>query len=337
MTITKKVPQNMTSMRLDKVSSEIFTDYSRTQIKKWINDGRILLNDEFATPKEKVYENDEIQINPIEEIKTEWTKEKIEFEVLEEQKNYLIINKPYDLVMHPGAGRKNGTLANGLLYRFPELKKLPRAGIVHRLDKDTSGVLLVARNENFRNYFVDQLQKRNIKKKYLAVVVGNIIGSLEINEPIGRDKKNRTKMSIRSDGKEAVSYLKLNEGLGKYSLLDVIIKTGRTHQIRVHLASKKLPIIGDKSYNPSSNISKNTSQKLMNIIRNFHIFNNFYVCVIIIIYFHLDSSCAISTSINLFICLRICRKRVSLTVVVIINLDTSFSFKVIFRSSSISL
>ncbi len=269
MTITKKVPQNMTSMRLDKVSSEIFTDYSRTQIKKWINDGRILLNDEFATPKEKVYENDEIQINPIEEIKTEWTKEKIEFEVLEEQKNYLIINKPYDLVMHPGAGRKNGTLANGLLYRFPELKKLPRAGIVHRLDKDTSGVLLVARNENFRNYFVDQLQKRNIKKKYLAVVVGNIIGSLEINEPIGRDKKNRTKMSIRSDGKEAVSYLKLNEGLGKYSLLDVIIKTGRTHQIRVHLASKKLPIIGDKSYNPSSNISKNTSQKLMNIIRNF--------------------------------------------------------------------
>ena len=269
MTITKKVPQNMASMRLDKVSSEIFTDYSRTQIKKWINDGRILLNDEFATPKEKVNENDEIQINPIEEIKTEWTKEKIEFEVLEEQKNYLIINKPYDLVMHPGAGCKNGTLANGLLYRFPELKKLPRAGIVHRLDKDTSGVLLVARNENFRNYFVDQLQKRNIKKKYLAVVVGNIIGSLEINEPIGRDKKNRTKMSIRSDGKEAVSYIKLNEGLGKYSLLDVIIKTGRTHQIRVHLASKKLPIIGDKSYNPSSNISKNTSQKLMNIIRNF--------------------------------------------------------------------
>ena len=111
--------------------------------------------------------------------------------------------------MHPGAGCKNGTLANGLLYRFPELKKLPRAGIVHRLDKDTSGVLLVARNEIFRNYFVDQLQKRNIKKKYLAIVVGNIIGSLEINEPIGRDKKNRTKMSIRSDGKEAVSYLSL--------------------------------------------------------------------------------------------------------------------------------
>ena len=256
----------MSSMRLDKVSSEIFTDYSRTQIKKWINDGRILLNDEFAAPKEKVFENDEIQINPIEEIKTEWTKEKIKFEVLEEQKNYVIINKPCDLVMHPGAGCKNGTLANGLLYRFPELKKLPRAGIVHRLDKDTSGVLLVARNEIFRNYFVDQLQKRNIKKKYLAVVVGNIIGSLEINEPIGRDNKNRTKMSIRSDGKEAVSFLKLNESLGNYSLLDVIIKTGRTHQIRVHLASKKLPIIGDKTYNPSSNISKNTSQRLMNII-----------------------------------------------------------------------
>ena len=259
----------MSKMRLDKVSSEIFKDFSRTQIKKWINQGRILLNDEFASPKEKVFENDEIQINPIEEIKTVWAPEEIEFEVIEEQKNFLIINKPHNLTMHPGAGCTNGTLANGLLKRFPELKKIPRAGIVHRLDKDTSGVLLVARNEIFRNYFVDQLQKRNIKKKYIAIVVGNIIGSIEINEPLGRDKKNRTKMSIRSDGKEAISYLKLKKSFGNYSLLDVKIKTGRTHQIRVHLASKKLPIIGDRTYNPSSNISKDTSQKLVKIIRSF--------------------------------------------------------------------
>ena len=153
----------MSSMRLDKVSSEIFTDYSRTQIKKWINDGRILLNDEFAAPKEKVFENDEIQINPIEEIKTEWTKEKIKFEVLDEQKNYVIINKPCDLVMHPGAGCNKGTLANGLLFKYPELRTIPRAGIVHRLDKDTSGVLLVAKTERFRNYFVKLLQERKVK------------------------------------------------------------------------------------------------------------------------------------------------------------------------------
>ena len=171
--------------------------------------------------------------------------------------------------MHPGAGCNNGTLANGLLFRFPELKVLPRAGIVHRLDKDTSGVLLIARTERFRNYFVSLLQDRKVKKIYKALVVGKIIGSFEINDAMGRDKNNRTKMSIRTDGKEAHTFVKLDIALGSYSLLDVSIKTGRTHQIRVHLSSKKLPIIGDKTYNPSSNVAKGTSKSLINIIRDF--------------------------------------------------------------------
>ena len=269
MTNCKKVTAEFSNMRLDKVSSEMFKDFSRTQLKRWILEGRILLNNELALPKDNVHVDDVIEINPITEKKNFWEPEDIYFDVMEEEKDYLIINKPNNLIMHPGAGSNNGTLANGLLYRYPELENIPRAGIVHRLDKDTSGVLLVARTDKFRNYFVKELQERKVKKNYIAVVVGKIIGSLAIDDPIGRDKNNRTKMSIRPDGKEAHSFIKLEEDLNNYSLLDVSIKTGRTHQIRVHLASKKLPIIGDKTYNPSANIAKNTPKELIELIRNF--------------------------------------------------------------------
>ena len=269
MTNCKKVTAEFSNMRLDKVSSEMFKDFSRTQLKKWILEGRILLNSELALPKDTVHVDDVIEINPTTEKKNFWEPEDIYFDVMKEEKDYLIINKPSNLIMHPGAGSNNGTLANGLLYKYPELENIPRAGIVHRLDKDTSGVLLVARTEKFRNYFVQELQERKVKKNYIAAVVGKIIGSLAIDDPIGRDKNNRTKMSIRPDGKEAYSFIKLEEDFNNYSLLDVSIKTGRTHQIRVHLASKKLPIIGDKTYNPSGNIAKNTPKELIDLIRNF--------------------------------------------------------------------
>ena len=269
MEIIKTVPENVSKTRLDKVCSEIFDDFSRSQLKKWILEGRILLNNEIALPKDLVNKNDEISLDPVSEDKISWQAEDISFEVIFENKDYLIINKPFNLVMHPGAGCNHGTLANGLLFYYPELKTIPRAGIVHRLDKDTSGILLVARTERFRNYFVQLLQERKVKKIYKAVVVGKTIGSFEISEPIGRDKNNRTKMSIRSNGKDALTFVKLNESLNNYSLLDVRIETGRTHQIRVHLSNKKLPIIGDKTYNPSNNVAKETPKELIETIRTF--------------------------------------------------------------------
>ena len=269
MEIIKTVPENVSKTRLDKVCSEIFDDFSRSQLKKWILEGRILLNNEIALPKDLVNKNDEISLDPVSEDKISWQAEDISFEVIFKNKDYLIINKPFNLVMHPGAGCNHGTLANGLLFYYPELKTIPRAGIVHRLDKDTSGILLVARTERFRNYFVQLLQERKVKKIYKAVVVGKTIGSFEISEPIGRDKNNRTKMSIRSNGKDALTFVKLNESLNNYSLLDVRIETGRTHQIRVHLSNKKLPIIGDKTYNPSNNVAKQTPKELIETIRTF--------------------------------------------------------------------
>ena len=269
MEIIKTVPENISKSRLDKVCSEIFDDFSRSQLKKWILEGRILLNNEIALPKDLVSKNDEISLNPVSEEKISWQAEDISFDVIFENKDYLIINKPFNLVMHPGAGCNQGTLANGLLFFYPELKTIPRAGIVHRLDKDTSGILLVAKTEKFRNYFIQLLQERKVKKLYKAVVVGKTVGSFEISEPIGRDRNNRTKMSIRSDGKEALTFVKLNESLNNYSLLDVRIETGRTHQIRVHLSNKKLPIIGDKTYNPSNNVAKETPKELIETIRTF--------------------------------------------------------------------
>ena len=265
----KNVPNSLANRRLDKVSSELFPDFSRTQIKKWILEGRIIVNGELSRPKEIVQENDEIEINPIEEKKVSWSAQDIDFEIHHESDDFIIINKPPGLVMHPGSGCYDKTLANGLIFRYPELVNLPRSGIVHRLDKDTSGVLLIAKNEQFRNYFIDQMQQRKVIKEYTAVVVGSTLGSFSIDEPVGRDKFNRTKMSIRPDGKEALTFVKSSKRVGNYSILDIGIHTGRTHQIRVHLSSKKLPIVGDNTYDPGRSIAKDSSDKLIEIIRSF--------------------------------------------------------------------
>jgi 23S rRNA pseudouridine1911/1915/1917 synthase len=265
----KNVPINIANQRLDKAASLLFNEFSRTQIKKWILEGRILVNGDLSKPRDCVHENDEIEINPTKERKVSWEPQDINFDIYHECEDFIIINKPSGLIMHPGSGCYDGTLANGLIYRYPDLENIARCGIVHRLDKDTSGVLLVARNEKFRNYFIDLMQQRKVTKKYTAVVVGSTLGSFSIEDSIGRDKSNRTKMSVRSDGKEALTFVKTSERVGNYSILDIAIETGRTHQIRVHLLSKKLPIIADITYDPSRTIAKETSSELIEIIRSF--------------------------------------------------------------------
>ena len=265
----KNISADIANKRLDKAASELFDNYSRTQIKKWILEGRILVNGDLSKPRDFVHENDEIEINPTEEKKVSWEPQDINFDIYHECEDFIIINKPSGLIMHPGSGCYDGTLANGLIYKYPDLENIARCGIVHRLDKDTSGVLLVARNEKFRNYFIHLMQERKVTKKYTAVVVGSTLGSFSIEDPIGRDKSNRTKMSVRPDGKEALTYVKTSERVGNYSILDIAIETGRTHQIRVHLLSKKLPIIADITYDPSRTIAKETSSELIEIIRSF--------------------------------------------------------------------
>ncbi len=264
------IPEKLSGYRLDKASAILFEEYSRTQIKKWILNGNILLNGEILRPRDFVFQGDELEINPISKNQVSWNPQKINFNTIEEQEDFIIVDKHPMLVMHPGSGCYDGTLANGLLHKFDELKKLPRAGIVHRLDKNTSGVLVVARTEKFRQHFIHQMQNRLIRKKYLAFVAGSpSLGAFTIDKPIGRDSFNRTKMIVRPDGREAVSNVVVYKKYGNYSLLDIHIETGRTHQIRVHLSNEALPIIGDEVYNPRAEIRKNTPTGLIDIIRNF--------------------------------------------------------------------
>ena len=185
--IQKNIDENQNNSRLDHAATYLFKDYSRSQIQRWISQGNLLVNGEIFKAKDKVHTGDEISLDPVLENRVSWDGEDIPLDIFHEEEDFLIINKSPGLIMHPGAGCNNGTLANALAFHFPYLKKLPRCGIVHRLDKDTSGLLVIAKNEKFRNFFVDILQNRKVYKQYEALVVGHVIGSFydpdgEINE-----------------------------------------------------------------------------------------------------------------------------------------------------------
>ena len=267
--IHKNINEEQNNSRLDHAATSLFEDFSRSQIQRWISQGNLLVNGEILKAKDKVHTGDEISLDPIFENRVSWEGEDIPINILHEEEDFIIINKSPGLVMHPGAGCDSGTLANALAFHFPELKKLPRCGIVHRLDKDTSGLLVVAKNEKFRNFFVTKLQDREIFKQYEAIVVGQVIGSFSIDHPLERDPRNRVKMRATDFGRDAVSHVSLIKFYKGYSHISIEIETGRTHQIRVHLSHQKLPIIGDSLYNPRNLIAKNTTKELIGHIQNF--------------------------------------------------------------------
>ena len=243
--IQKNINEEQHNSRLDQAATFLFEDYSRSQIQRWILQGNLLVNGEILKAKDKVHTGDEISLDPVFENRVSWEGEDIEINIFHEEEDFLIINKSPGLVMHPGAGCHDGTLANALAFHFPALKQLPRCGIVHRLDKDTSGLLVIAKNEKFRNFFVNKLQEREVFKQYEALVVGQVIGSFSIEHPIERDPRNRVKMRVADLGRDALSHVSLIKSYEGYSYISIEIETGRTHQIRVHLSNQKLPIIGD--------------------------------------------------------------------------------------------
>jgi len=268
-TLSYKTIEKDVAERLDFVTAREFTQFSRVHIQRWIKDGKLLLDGEIVKPKQLLKINQLISVETSEEPTLEDGPEDIPIEIIFEDEDIIIINKQPGFVVHPGAGNRTGTLVNALLHHDEELSFLPRAGIVHRLDKDTSGIMVVAKNEFSYLNLVSQLKERKVNRHYLAIVVGEPLSGSTINEPIGRHPKLRTKQAVTDAGKEAITNFRIQERMGGYSLLNVSLETGRTHQIRVHLAFINFPILGDSVYGGRKKFSAGTSETVKKEILKF--------------------------------------------------------------------
>ncbi len=244
------VAAEMAGLRLDQAATQLMPEFSRALIQEWIKAEKIKLNGAFEKAKIKVSEGDKISVDAEIESKVDDVAEHIDLNIIYEDDDVLVINKPVGLVVHPGAGNASGTLMNALLFHCPALRNLPRAGIVHRLDKDTSGLMVVAKTHEARQSLIEQLQVHDVSRVYIAFVHGYMVGGFTIEEPIGRHPRVRTKMAVVSEmsGKPAVTHVRVLARSKAISMLEVSLETGRTHQIRVHLAYKGYPLVGDLTY-----------------------------------------------------------------------------------------
>lgn len=258
--LTREVSLEDKGKRLDFVTASYFPEFSRVHIQKWIKNGFLLLDGKKVKPRYLLEGQELISIDAEDQAVIEDLPERMDLEILFEDDSILVVNKPAGLVVHPGAGNLTGTLVNGLLSYDKELEYLPRAGIVHRLDKDTSGLMVVAKSELAYLHLVNQLKERTVKRKYLALVVGTPISGGTINSPLGRHPKQRTKQAIIETGKEAITDYSIEETFNGYALIMASLRTGRTHQIRVHLSSIDYPIVGDPLYGGRKKFASGTSE-----------------------------------------------------------------------------
>ena len=256
-------------LRVDLVAAKQFSDYSRGHIQKWIKNGDLLVNNQEVKTKHSLQLNDVISVDFWEEPQLGDQPEAIPLDIIFEDEEIMIINKSVGMVVHPGSGNPDGTLVNALLAHEESLGFLPRAGIVHRLDKDTSGLIVVAKKESAYLNLIEQLKERSVKRTYMAIVVGVPISNKIINEPIGRHPKIRTKQAVVKNGKEAITRVRLSESFQGYSLLRVNLETGRTHQIRVHLSHAGYPIVGDSVYGARKQFAPGSTEDLKHIISSF--------------------------------------------------------------------
>ena len=263
------VPAAAAGRRLDAVLAELFPEYSRSRLSAWIKAGQVTVDGAPARPRDAVHGGEAIVLEAVEEVQTLAVAEDIPLDVLYEDEHVFVLDKPAGLVVHPGAGNPAGTLVNALLHRDPALDKLPRAGIVHRLDKDTSGVMVVARTLHAHTALVAQLSAREVHRQYLAVVVGALVSGGTADAPIDRHPRDRLRMAVRDDGKDAVTHYRLRERFRAHTALECRLETGRTHQIRVHMAHLKHPIVGDPLYGGSLRLPKGASDELIAALRGF--------------------------------------------------------------------
>lgn len=255
-TINLIITEENHQQRLDMAVAQLLPTLSRSRIQRWIKSGQLTLNQSVSMPKQKVYIGDTIEGTIEEESDTTHQGQAIPLDIIYQDESVIVINKPAGLVVHPGAGNPDGTLLNALLYHFPSLAEIPRAGIVHRLDKDTSGLMVVAKTLEAQFHLTQQLQERTVKRQYYALVVGQLTGGGVVEENIGRSGNDRLRMSVTPEGKEAITHYRILERFNGLTLLQCQLETGRTHQIRVHMAHIRHPIVGDPLYGGRNRIPK---------------------------------------------------------------------------------
>ena len=271
--VTHTVVEEEAGLRIDKLASKVFTDFSRAQLQGWITDGSLLYNGSVQKPKIRVKAGDILHLSTTLQQHSEDQPENIDIEVVYEDDDVLVINKPVGMVVHPGAGNQTGTLVNALLYHYPQQHHLPRAGLVHRIDKDTSGLLLIGKTKPAQMALMEQLKDKSVYRHYQCVVAGDAASLLRhrrIDAPIGRHRNQRTKMTVMTAGREAVTHLLTVTPLNdNYCLLDVSLETGRTHQIRVHLSHITYPIVGDRVYGGRRQLRAGLTEAQRQAINNF--------------------------------------------------------------------
>ena len=267
---TETVSYDLAGMRLDQALAELFSDYSRSKLQTWIKAGRVTVDDGLIlSPKHKLEGGEEITLVAEPETVIESVPENIPLDIIFEDKSLLIVNKPAGLVVHPAAGNWHGTLLNALLHHEPELGTLPRAGIVHRIDKETSGLLMIAKTLQAHNSLTRQLQEREITREYLAVVKGRMTAGGAVDEPIGRHPTDRKRYVVRESGKVAVTHYRVIQRFTHHTFVQLMLETGRTHQIRVHMAHIRYPLLGDPVYGGRFQMPPNCSPELEQILRGF--------------------------------------------------------------------
>ncbi|WP_372966293.1 23S rRNA pseudouridine(1911/1915/1917) synthase RluD [Marinobacter sp.] len=264
-----KIPPELSDKRLDQAAAELMPEHSRSRLQSWIKSGAMTVNGKHRKPRDKVMLNDLLELDAEPEARVTWEAEPITLDIVYEDEHLLVINKPAGLVVHPAAGHADGTLVNALLNYAPEVENLPRAGIVHRLDKDTSGIMVVARSLIAHTSLVNQLQTRTMGREYEAVVVGSLTGGATVDAPIGRHPQDRKRMAVVSSGKPAVTHYRLIERFAAHTHVRCKLESGRTHQIRVHMTHVRHPLVGDPVYGGRLRLPKGTTEELREVLAAF--------------------------------------------------------------------
>jgi 23S rRNA pseudouridine1911/1915/1917 synthase len=266
-----QVPLSAAGRRFDQALAEMFPDYSRSRLAGWIKAGAVTLDGAAAPPRQLLRGGEQVRLEAELASEVESAPEAIALAIVHEDAHLLVLDKPAGLVVHPGAGNPSGTLLNALLHHDPTLAQLPRAGIVHRLDKDTSGLMMVARSLAAHTALVEMLSRHAVERQYEAVVQGTMVAGGTVDAPIGRHLGDRLRQAVRDeeDGKHAVTHYRLRERFRAHSLIQCNLETGRTHQIRVHLAYIHHPLVGDPLYGGSLRLPKGATPELVAALRGF--------------------------------------------------------------------